>query len=255
VRSFEGPAKLGVNRATWDLARNAPKQPPRERFRDQEPTGPEVAPGRYDVTVSFRGKEAKGTVTVLPAPSAASQSQADWKAREDALARATRIQDIVVTAIERLRQTRKDTDEILDRLDKRQAEAKRTRSAPAPEKPDPKSDSKPDPLADAGRKLKRRIDELEKVLWQSPDVKGLVGDSDVLSKIETAAGGLESTWSAPDATQKLRLDQAEAKLNAALADINRFFDTDVAAFRQQVEGSKIQLLAADGPLAVEAPKP
>src|SRR6202035_2205001 len=33
VRTFEGPAKLGVNRAVWDLGRNAWKEPPRERRR------------------------------------------------------------------------------------------------------------------------------------------------------------------------------------------------------------------------------
>jgi hypothetical protein len=255
VRTFEGPAKLGINRIPWDLTRNLPRQPPRDtqqRFR--EPTGPEVPPGRYEVTVRFRGQEAKSTVTVLPDPAVASQPESAWADREAALARAGKLQDALVEAIERLRQARADVGSVLDRLAHREEEAKRARGAAAhEEKKDEKKE--PDPLTKAGRKLQRALDAEERKLWHPPDTKGILPDDDVLSKVEAATGSLESTWQPPDATYRTRLDQAEAAVTKALAEVNHLFESDVAAFRQQVEAAGIRLLNEEEPIQIEGVGP
>ncbi|HEY0591080.1 MAG TPA: hypothetical protein VGF40_04900, partial [Thermoanaerobaculia bacterium] len=59
VRSFKAPAVRGINRAAWNLRRDAYREPPREQqegFRDR--SGPEVLPGTYTVTVKYKDQQA-----------------------------------------------------------------------------------------------------------------------------------------------------------------------------------------------------
>ncbi|HVS04214.1 MAG TPA: hypothetical protein VMT16_15730 [Thermoanaerobaculia bacterium] len=54
VRTFEAPARRGVNRVAWDLSRDPFEQPPTEGedpFADR--SGPQVPPGTYRVTVEL----------------------------------------------------------------------------------------------------------------------------------------------------------------------------------------------------------
>src|SRR6185295_20347828 len=66
VRKMDGPAKLGMNRATWDFGRDSFRRPPmgeRGAFFRRD-SGPAVGPGTYTVTVKLRDKEAKETLQV-----------------------------------------------------------------------------------------------------------------------------------------------------------------------------------------------
>ncbi len=134
VRKMEGPAKLGVNRAVWDLGRDEFRQPPRERggFGDDE--GPRVSPGTYNVTVKHKDREAKGTVRVVADPFT-QNTDADWQAREAAILRVGELQGAVVEAIERIGATRKDLDAVIGQLDEQKkarerqgGETRRTRT-------------------------------------------------------------------------------------------------------------------------------
>ncbi|MDH4065231.1 MAG: hypothetical protein OEW19_12590, partial [Acidobacteriota bacterium] len=65
------PKAAGVNRATWDLHLDGPRQPGAERRDGDEEgfgrfgaTGPWALPGDYTVTLSVAGREMKRTVTV-----------------------------------------------------------------------------------------------------------------------------------------------------------------------------------------------
>ena len=62
VRTFDGPAKLGINRATWDFGRDpsgaAQRQPgPAASGRT---AGPRLGPGTYTVTVKYRERRRRG---------------------------------------------------------------------------------------------------------------------------------------------------------------------------------------------------
>src|SRR6185436_5599227 len=112
IRKFKGPARLGVNRASWDLTRDAFKRPrseeaEQESFRPR--TGPEVLPGSYTVAIKFKGNEAKQTVTVVPDPRATLAPDVR-KAKYDAILRAGALQEKTTEAIERIRKTRADID-------------------------------------------------------------------------------------------------------------------------------------------------
>src|SRR5258706_1970791 len=117
IRTFTAPVHRGLNRVASGLQRDAFKQVRQERDEEAHPAGPEVTPGAYMVTVKYGDHEAKGTVRVLGDPRN-HNSEADWRQREDALARVGALNDALASAIERVRKTRSQVDEALSRIDK-----------------------------------------------------------------------------------------------------------------------------------------
>ena len=236
IRKFKGPAKLGLNRASWNLGRDPFKQPktdePPSEFQQQ--SGPEVPPGTYTVTIKFRGNEAKQSVRVLPDPRHTGQAAAR-QANYDAILRAGRMYETVTSALDRIRQTRGDIDAVL-------AKQKKDDDAPAA------ADTAPDPVSKAAADLKKKLDAMEKRLWVPPQTKGIVAETDVQSKIGYPMYSLQSSWDAPTPSQLAYLDRAEALLRSVLADYNRLFAEDVARFREDVRKLNVQLLPEVEPI-------
>jgi photosystem II stability/assembly factor-like uncharacterized protein len=244
VRTMDGPAKLGLNRAVWDLGRDAFRQPATDNrgfARDQEGGGPEVPPGTYAVTLRYGDHEAKGTVEVAAAP-AIQLTAADWQAREEAVIRLGKLQNATVEAIERVGAARKDMDLVLQKLQPKDKKKANT------------GDSKEEPnkaLKDAARDLQKKLTDLDRRLWVSPDIKGIVEDRTLLARITSATDPLLTSFSAPSATARTFLEQAEAAAKRTLADVNKLFAEDVPAFREKVAAAKIGLLADQAPITIE----
>jgi len=250
IRKLEGPAKLGINRTAWDFGRDSFRQPPRENrgFRGRD-SGPVVGPGTYNVTVKFKGKEARGTIKVVQDP-ALTNTEADWQAREAAITRAGGLQNAVTDAITRIGAAKDDVKVVLAKLDARRKERERIAGVTGGGEEKPADD--PDKaLSKAARDLQKKLTEVEKRLWVSPDTKGLVLDETVSSKVDDANRALDSTWDRPNPTAELYLGQAETETQAVLADLNKLFAQDVPAFRQKVADAKIDLLAPQEPIAVK----
>jgi len=243
VRSFKRPAKLGLNRSAWDLKRDPFRQPPRDEpaEEDEEPSGPELPPGSYTVTLTYQGHQQSQPLQILPDPRS-SNSAADWSRRWDTVLRAGQLHDTAVEAIWRLRRTLEDIE--LAQNKARQA------AADGGEKDQQKLEQLP--LVRSGETLKGELRALEKRLWQAPETKGLVADTDVLSKISYASWYLSSSWDPPSPTHLEYLGQAELKLETFLADFNPLFDIQVAEFRRQVEQAGFGLLPAHQPIEYEA---
>ncbi|HEV8578037.1 MAG TPA: hypothetical protein VGX68_03050 [Thermoanaerobaculia bacterium] len=239
IRTFTAPAQQGLNRAVWDLSRDGFKQFPRETPPDQHPRGPQVAPGSYQVTVKYGDHEAKGSVRVLQDPRF-HNTEEDWRRREDAIARLAALNDVLAEAIDRIRKTRADADQVVAKV----TSAKKDTTP---------SDAKPDPLVEAAGKLKGDLDKLERRLWAPYDAVGIQPPTDVLSKLFDAYAGVFSSWEPPSPTHLEFLHRAETETQAILADVNRFFATDVATFRKQVDEAKIRLLPEMAPLEVKKP--
>ena len=214
VRKFKGPAKLGINRASWDLGREVFKFP---KIGEPSPwlptTGPEVLPGTYTITLRFRGNEAKQTVRVLPDPRDTYTAE-QRQAKNDAIVRAGRLQEIATEAIERIHKTRADIDAVAVKLKKDEPNAE------------------PDPLVKTGNALKQKLDAMERRLWVPPTTKGILAETDVYSKIGLPLYALQSSWDAPTEAQLTYLSRAEEALRVVLADYNRLFSEDVARFRE-----------------------
>jgi len=247
IRKLEGPAKLGINRTAWDFSRDSFRQPPRENrgFRGRD-SGPIVGPGTYNVTVKYKDKEARGTIKVVQDPALAN-TEADWQARETAIARAGNLQNAVTDAIVRIGAAKDDVKVVLAKLDARRKERERDAPASTGKPPDD-----PDKAVNkAARDLQKKLTEVEKKLWVTPDTKGLVLDETVSSKVDNANRALDSTWDRPSPTTEAYLDRAERETKAALDDLNKLFAQDVPAFRQKVADAKIDLLAPQEPIAVK----
>jgi photosystem II stability/assembly factor-like uncharacterized protein len=240
IRTMEAPAKLGLNRTAWDLGRDAWRQPPTDNRGNQrgEESGPVVPPGTYGVTVRYGDHEAKGTVQVVAAPTI-DNTEADWKTREDAIVRIGRVQEATVEAIERIAATRKDVEVVLQKLQ------------PKDKKAEPSKDDPNQALKDAARDLQKKLTEMEKRLWVSPDVKGIVDDRSLIAEVDAAEFPVLSTFEPPSATARIYLEQTEAVARKTFADFNKLFAEDVAAFRKKVGEAKIELLPEQGAISID----
>ena len=233
-RRFKGPAKLGVNRTSWDLRRDAFKRPqvPGEEPSEFRPrTGPEMLPGTYTVTIRFRGNEEKQSVRVLPDPRATITPEVR-QAKFDAVMRAGKLAESVTAAIERIQKTRADIDSVSSKL----------------KKPNDATDKTPDPLVKSGAALKKRLDEMERRLWVPPKTKGIIADVDVMSKVSYPLNSMQSSWDAPTEAQLAYLERAETQVRTVLADFNRLFAEDVAKYRDEVRKANVVLFPEEPPL-------
>ncbi|HEV3075576.1 MAG TPA: hypothetical protein VHB47_14240 [Thermoanaerobaculia bacterium] len=250
LRAMKGPAKLGVNRATWDLGRDQFRQPPRGERGDffRRDSGPQVPPGTYNVTIRFRGHEAKGTVRVAADP-ASHNTDADWQTREAAVRRIGELEDSVVEAIDRVRAARADLDVVVGKLrraDAREEEKKKKAGTDTPEKGAAAAPG--NPLLRSARGLRRKLDAEERRLFVPPNTKGIVDDRTPFNRVQLALFSLDSSWDPPNPTQRAELQQAETATAAALQEVNRLLSEDVAAFRKQVAEAHVDLLPAETPL-------
>jgi len=243
VRTLRVPAERGLNRTAWNLGSEAGKPVPRdepEESPQDNPSGPEVPPGRYEVTVELRGQTAKGTVEVMPDPRSANKPD-DWQARWTAVVAAGRLHDTAVTAVERIRATRKDLDAVAERVRAAKADAIR------------RGDVQPDdlPLVKEVRRIEDGLKALERKLWQSPESVGIVGDQDVLSQIETTQQNLDSSWDRPSPNHLTLLRQAREKLAVFLGELERFYDGEVEGLRKKLAEQPVVLLPHYEPLKLE----
>ncbi len=239
IRKFKAPAVLGVNRASWDLTRDAFKRPQApgsdpDAFRGAG--GPEIPPGIYTITIKFRGQEAKQTVHVLPDPRdkfTPEQRQAKYAA----ILRAGKLQETIAEAINRINKTRADIDAVATKLKKDD------------DNDDPNAE--PPAVVKSGTALKTKLDAMEKRLWTSPKTKGITLESDALAKIGYPFYSLQSSWDAPTAAQLTYLDRAEKQLRETLTEFNKLFAEDVAKYREEVRKANVLLVPEDTPLTVE----
>jgi hypothetical protein len=220
-----------VNRAAWDLRRDAFRRPPRpdDEPPDDDEGGPEVPPGTYTITVKYMANQASRPVRVVADPRSRNTGE-DWTRRWETIVRAGAVNDAAVEWVQKLRRTRDDVVFIQQRI--RQAATTPAERRLADEKP----------LVKAGDALKPGLDRLERRLWQPPEQKGIVAREQVLSDITRALGYVLSSWDAPSPTQLEHLRQAEQRLEAFRREADAFYEKDVATFRDQVEGAGMGLL-------------
>jgi photosystem II stability/assembly factor-like uncharacterized protein len=245
IRRFKGPAKLGVNRAVWDLRRDTFKEPPREREeRFFEPRGPLVVPGTYTVTIKYQEHEAQEKVNVLPDPRY-QFSEEDRRAQWETILQTGKLQELVTEAVERILNTRSDIDVVVKKAQQAEKKTKSTSGEETQSKASPYQS-----LMESADALQKALNQMERKLWKPPKTKGIVADTDAMSKIRYVLRSLNSSFDAPTPAQLTYLRQAEALIDQVLKDFNQLFEQQVAAFRRQVEESGINLLPELEPLEV-----
>lgn len=231
IRTFEGPAKRGVNRTAWNLRRDGVRGPRDSDDEPQEilPPGPDVLPGEYTLRVTLGDHQATGTVTVAPDPRF-DIPRADRERKHAVELHALSRRRVGVDAVNRIRDTRRAVDDVLERIeDRKDALADSTRTA-----------------ADS---LKKRLTEVEEEFVGPQDLQGIVRRPDAaLSLLGSAVNALGSSWEAPTETQLLYLRQAEERLGAALGRVNELFAGKVAGFRMLVDQLNLERIPSFAPL-------
>ena len=239
IRSFKGPAALGVNRVAWDLRLDAFQRPRAgEEGSFFQRGGPEVLPGTYTLTVKYGEHEATRSVNVLADPRF-DIPEADRIAKHNTIMRAGALQELVATAVDRVRETRADVEEVLERA--REAQGGQGTNGAATANGE---------LIEAGRTLVRDLDDLERLLWSPPEGKGIVAETAAYSKIRYVVRSLGSSWDAPTPAQETYFGQAAVAVTEAVSEVNDVFAEDVEAFRALVEEAGIEFLAPAEPLVV-----
>jgi photosystem II stability/assembly factor-like uncharacterized protein len=239
VRHFKQPAKLGVNRAAWNLRRDAGRLFPSATPPDDDPAGTQVSPGAYNVTVKLGDQEAHGTVKVLPDPRTPVTPEG-WQARDAAIARTDELQDTLAEAVDRIRRTRADVDVVLDKVKKQAEKAKLEDKSDKP--------AEPSPLVKSGQALQEKLTKLERRVWTPYDTVGIVAETDVLTHLGYVRAYVLGTFEPPSPTHLEHLHRVEKEVADLIADVNRFFAADVADFHRQVEAAGIGLLPEMGTL-------
>jgi len=203
-------------------------------------TSAKVQPGAYTVTVKYGDSEAATSVNVLSDPRY-DIPQAERIAKYEAQMYVGSLQETITDAIERIRETRTEIDDVLKFARKGEEETTATSTDEGVNRE----------LMRAGNNLKRTLTEVEEQFWTPPgSTKGIQRTNNVSRQINYVSGSLESSWDAPTQAQMYYLQQAEAGLQEALAELNRVFDEDVADFRAQVESAGITFLEVQVPLAM-----
>ncbi len=240
VRRFTRPVQQGINRLAWDLhhdgVRPLPGPKPPEPDADLPP-GVEVPPGEYRLSLSLAKEneqpvEQSITVTVKADPRSGISAEQRESNYHSMLALQD-MQEAAVSAVERIVHTRSDLDTI-DRL--------------IAQRPDAAADDSLKSLKERSASLRTGLDALEAEFRVPPETVGEIYNEDkVINQIELATSYAGSSLDAETAAAAVYVDLARGHLEAAVADMNAFFDTEVGPFRPQVEAAGIGLLS--GPAA------
>jgi hypothetical protein len=245
LRTFETPVTRGVNRAVWNLRRDDFERPPSEEPSFWRRGGPEVLPGTYRVTVRVPNPEggpdgdaeASGRVSVLPDPRM-EIPRSEREAKMEAILRAGGLRETLTESIVRIHGAQEDLRLIREKL--RQAEDETEDGESREEMAGEEQEG--DDLAAAARKLGDGLDALERTLWVPEDTKGIVAEETPWDDVSYALRSLGSSRGAPTPTQLRYLEIAEAAVEEATAEVDRFFAEDVAPFREELDAAGVGLL-------------
>ncbi len=250
IRSFDEEVHRGVNRLTWDLTHDAPAEPdPGDLPRWREPSGPQVVPGEYRITLRFRGEEASAPVTVAADPRLGIPL-ADRRAKLAALQELGDLQEVVTRAIDRLVITRRDVETLLDRHAAALADDEGRDEEEGSQEGGGEADAGDDPLTRQGRELLRAIGEEIEALWTPPGTQGIRPANTPWDRVDEAKWIVGNDWHAPTPSQLTYLAEARRSVAAAVERVNAFYGDRVAPFRQAVRDGGPTLLPEAKPLTL-----
>ncbi len=230
VRRFRGPAKAGLNRTSWNLRMDGPRSlgdddTPAEFL----PPGPDVLPGSYTIRVIAGADTATGSV-VVEDDRRFPYTTVERREKLEVLRHAIQRQNVATEAVTRLRAARKGIDAILERT---------------------KNEEELTALHSAGDSLATRLGEVEETFTGPRDLQGIARRPDVVTAMfGMAYGQLASSRGAPTQGGLRYLEQAEARLQEALASVNAVLDA-VRGYRDRVLQAGVELFEAPDTISME----
>jgi photosystem II stability/assembly factor-like uncharacterized protein len=241
IRTFRETVHQGVNRVTWGMRRDGARAlpgPEPQDYADGLPVGPEVPPGRYTVPLALDHPDSQAAVASIDVQTVADPrspySQTEIEQNFATQLELLRLQKTVVSAVERIVDTRKDIDTLIGLVDKRQG-SKENEALSA--------------LRDRGKELNNTLNDLEKRFRTPPETKGIVySDDKIINRLGIAQAYVASTRDAPSSTAKTYIRLARISLDEGLSALNRFLSRELADFRKTVDEAGVGLLSDTNPI-------
>ncbi|MFB6098932.1 MAG: hypothetical protein ABEK84_07465, partial [Salinibacter sp.] len=219
IRTFDGPAKDGINRTTWDLRRKGVRGPEttKEEAEEEEgqPVGPQVTPGTYTAHISYRGHTDSTMVVVRPDPRIEGVTEAEREARQALYQRLQSRIKTATKAADRIRKAKRTIDHVNKVLEGQE-------------------DSTAAAVREKGAAMK---DSLNTLLHQiiPKDYEGIREDPTLVNaRLGQVGYYLSTEREGPTETDRIALERAEERLRIALDKINAFFEQEWPGYKQVV---------------------
>jgi hypothetical protein len=209
VRSYRAAAQPGMNRIRWDLREDAPATDPAPsgggRF-GRNPSGPEVLPGTYTVTVELSGLASSRPLAVLPDPRV-TVDMAERREKYDAILRALELN----ARISQVQRAVREVGDGIDRVD-RLVEGREGEAAAG--------------LREAARQLRTTLRD--------------VGSMEEVNRYRRSVFGLAGSYDRPTEGQLLNLGRMADAVERAEDRMNIFLVSDVEDFRELVQAANLE---------------
>ena len=234
VRTIKGTMKKGINRVAFDLRRKEferPRRAERERKEDDgDAAGIDLLPGTYLARMKYGSTTAVQPFEIAPEPRIKVDAGA-LKAIYDMQMRVGGMMETSAKAVKQMVEMRKTIKTVNDF-------AKSTLNKP-----------KADSLAKAGKALESKLDSLMEQFIPNDERSGIYDrQAEIMPQIGSLQGTIGSSYDAPTEAAQVKFEKLKIRLGGVLERVNKFFETDVSAYRQQVENAGFTVFGKTEPL-------
>jgi len=234
VRELAANQKRGMHRVTWDL-RNAPPytvrrpagQAGEQTFRQREPSGPFVLPGRYTARLTIKSGLTAQTVRDVPievrSDPLVQLSDADYRALYDMRVSTGRLQATVQAAVRTVEQLRDQIADVKAAL---------------------KVNTAPDSVSSQSDAIDKELGDVLKKLRGDPEAPAVSDDKrteepSIQERVNNVAEEIGNVTSQPTELQRSTLTLAASDLQREVGRINTLLQRRIPALNAELDAAKI----------------
>lgn len=220
IRTFDGPAKKGLNKTTWSLTRKGVRGPSRQAARkaDPEPSGATVLPGIYTVRVSYGATVSETTVLVESDP----RIEVDGSAARSRLALYAEYEKMSVAAAA-----------MMDRIREAKAVVARVNLGLGD-----RTDDVAKEIKKHGKAVSDSLTTFEDRYFGEQGKQGIYRDPSTVSSIfGRAQRYIFSSQRAPNTPEEWAISHGKKALMEMISDVNGFLAMQWVSYKDAVEAS------------------
>ncbi len=220
IRTFDGPAKKGINKTSWSLNRKGVRGPSRRAVRstDSEPDGASVLPGTYMVRVTYGATVSETSVKVESDP----RFEVDLNAARARLALYAEFEKLNVAAatmMDRIREAKDVVSRVNTNLGDREDDLAKE-------------------LKKHGKTIADSLSSFEDGFFGEQGKQGIYRDPNTVSS--TLGGARQYIFSsqrAPNTPEEWAMSHGKKALTEMISDVNGFLAMQWAVYKEAVEAS------------------
>ena len=234
VRELTANKKRGMHRVTWDL-RNAPpytvRRPANQvgepQFRQRDPSGPFVLPGRYTARLTLKNGSGTPTVSEVPievrSDPLVPMSEADYRSLYEMRVSTGRLQATVQAAVRTAEQLKDQITDVKNAL---------------------KTNTAPDSVSKQADAVDKELGDILKKLRGDPEADVSSDDKkteepSIQERVNNIAEEIGNVTSQPTELQRSTLTLATADLQREVGRINRLLQSRIPALNAGLDAAKI----------------